>query len=69
MYRSKIWRTRLDATTNWAVVTTGIAMSIAFSAADANDEFVNVSIELFNYRPVAVVERLEPPEIESSHTS
>src|SRR5262245_46328070 len=35
MYRSKIWRTRLDATTNWAVVTTGIAMSIAFSAADA----------------------------------
>jgi uncharacterized membrane protein len=35
MYRSKIWRTRLDATTNWAVVTTGIAMSIAFSATDA----------------------------------
>ncbi|HZD26644.1 MAG TPA: DUF2270 domain-containing protein [Alphaproteobacteria bacterium] len=35
MYRSKIWRTRLDATTNWAVVTTGIAMSIAFSNADA----------------------------------
>jgi uncharacterized membrane protein len=35
MYRSKVWRTRLDATTNWAVVTTGIAMSIAFSAADA----------------------------------
>jgi hypothetical protein len=31
MYRSKIWRTSLDATTNWAVVTTGIAMSIAFS--------------------------------------
>jgi uncharacterized membrane protein len=36
MYRSKIWRTRLDTTTNWAVVTTGIAMSIAFSAADAS---------------------------------
>ncbi|HYZ25981.1 MAG TPA: DUF2270 domain-containing protein [Geminicoccaceae bacterium] len=35
MYRSKVWRTRLDATTNWAVVTTGIAMSVAFSAADA----------------------------------
>jgi uncharacterized membrane protein len=35
MYRSKIWRTRLDATTNWAVVTTGIAMSIAFSADNA----------------------------------
>jgi uncharacterized membrane protein len=25
MYRSKIWRTRLDATTNGAGVTTGIA--------------------------------------------
>jgi hypothetical protein len=35
MYRSKIGRTRLDATTNWAVVTTGLAMSIAFSASDA----------------------------------
>ena len=36
MYRSKIWRTRLDATTNWAVVTTGIAMSVTFSRADAS---------------------------------
>jgi uncharacterized membrane protein len=33
MYRSKIWRTRLDATTNWAVATTGIALSVAFSSA------------------------------------
>jgi uncharacterized membrane protein len=33
MYRSKVWRTRLDATTNWAVVTTGIALSVAFSNA------------------------------------
>ncbi len=31
MYRSKIWRTRLDATTNWAVATTGIAISVSFS--------------------------------------
>ena len=33
MYRSKVWRTRLDATTNWAVATTGIALSVAFSSA------------------------------------
>jgi uncharacterized membrane protein len=33
MYRSKIWRTRLDATTNWAVATTGIALSVAFGNA------------------------------------
>jgi len=32
MYRSKIWRTRLDATTNWAVATTGIALSVVFSS-------------------------------------
>jgi uncharacterized membrane protein len=33
MYRSKVWRTRLDATTNWAVATTGIALSVTFSNA------------------------------------
>lgn len=36
MYRSKIWRTRLDATTNWAVATTGIALSITFSNAESS---------------------------------
>jgi uncharacterized membrane protein len=36
MYRSKIWRSRLDTTTNWAVVTTGIAISAAFSSTDAS---------------------------------
>lgn len=35
IYRSTIWRTRLDNTTNWAVVTTGIAFSIVFSGANA----------------------------------
>lgn len=34
MFRSKIWRTRLDTTTNWAVGTTGIALSITFSDPD-----------------------------------
>ena len=32
VYRSTIWRTRLDTTTNWAVVTLGIALSITFAA-------------------------------------
>ena len=36
VYRSTIWRTRLDNTTNWAVVTTGIALSIAFSGPTAS---------------------------------
>jgi len=34
MYRSKVWRTRLDATTNWAVATTGIALSVTFSTRE-----------------------------------
>ncbi len=37
MYRSKIWRTRLDATTNWAVVTVGIALSITFADENASE--------------------------------
>lgn len=36
MYQSKIWRGRLDTTTNWAVITTGIALSVTFSDADAS---------------------------------
>jgi len=32
MYRSKIWRTRLDTTTNWSVATTSIALSVTFSS-------------------------------------
>lgn len=36
VYRSTIWRTRLDNTTNWAVVTTGLAFSISFSEVDAS---------------------------------
>jgi uncharacterized membrane protein len=36
LYRSTVWRTRLDATTNWAVVSTGLALSLTFSAANAS---------------------------------
>lgn len=36
IYRSTVWRTRLDNTTNWAVVTTGIALSASFSNVDAS---------------------------------
>jgi uncharacterized membrane protein len=59
MYRSKIWRTRLDATTNWAVATTGIALSVAFSSASSSPlplvlvalmSLVFLSIEARRYR-------------------
>jgi uncharacterized membrane protein len=36
LYRSTVWRTRLDTTTNWAVVTTGIALSLAYSSESAS---------------------------------
>jgi uncharacterized membrane protein len=36
VYRSTVWRTRLDHSTNWAVVTTGIALSTTFSSAEAS---------------------------------
>ena len=32
--RSNVWRTRLDATTNWAVITAGATLSFVFSSAD-----------------------------------
>ena len=36
VYRSTIWRTRLDTTTNWAVVTLGVALSITYSSPEAS---------------------------------
>jgi uncharacterized membrane protein len=36
MYQSKIWRGRLDTTTNWAVVVTGIALSVTFTSEHAS---------------------------------
>lgn len=35
VYRSTIWRTRLDATTNWAVVVTGVSFTVAFGSSTA----------------------------------
>jgi uncharacterized membrane protein len=38
--RANVWRQRLDTTTNWAVVTTGAAISFAFSRTLAEDHRV-----------------------------
>ena len=43
LYRSKVWRQRLDATTNWAVVITGIALSIVFSSASNSPIPINLA--------------------------
>jgi uncharacterized membrane protein len=36
VYRSTVWRTRLDNSTNWAVVTTGLALSLTYSNVQAS---------------------------------
>ncbi|EAU43673.1 DUF2270 domain-containing protein, partial [Salipiger bermudensis] len=36
VYRCSVWRTRLDTTTNWAVVTLGVALSISYASPDAS---------------------------------
>lgn len=36
VYRSTIWRQRLDMTTNWAVLTTGVALSISFATSESS---------------------------------
>jgi len=56
MYRSKIWRTRLDATTNWAVATTGIALSVAFSSP-ANSPLPLVLVSLMSIVFLAIEAR------------
>ena len=36
VYRSTVWRQRLDQTTNWAVISTGIGLSVSFASAQAS---------------------------------
>lgn len=36
VYRSTLWRTRLDQTTNWSVVTTGLALSLTYATPEAS---------------------------------
>ncbi len=44
--RANVWRQRLDATTNWAVIATGAALSIAFSQGGSNHAVILVNILL-----------------------
>jgi uncharacterized membrane protein len=52
VYRSTVWRTRLDTTTNWAVLTTGIALSLTFSNPYASPlplQLVGLLVAIFLY--------------------
>jgi uncharacterized membrane protein len=44
--RANVWRQRLDTTTNWAVVTTGAALSFAFTQAQGSHIVILLNILL-----------------------
>ena len=44
--RSNVWRTRLDSTTNWAVVTTGAVLTFAFGSTNNNHVVILISFLL-----------------------
>ena len=44
--RANVWRQRLDTTTNWAVITTGAALSFTFSATESNHVVIPLNIIL-----------------------
>jgi uncharacterized membrane protein len=46
VHRANVWRQRLDATTNWAVVTTGAAISFAFGEAQSVSAVILLNILL-----------------------
>jgi uncharacterized membrane protein len=48
VYRSTIWRTRLDNTTNWSIVTMGIALSTTFSSPQASPLLVGLLLQCFS---------------------
>ncbi|HQA69792.1 MAG TPA: DUF2270 domain-containing protein [Aggregatilineales bacterium] len=50
--RANVWRQRLDSTTNWAVITTGAAFSLAFSSELISHAVIilsNLLVTLFLY--------------------
>src|SRR5689334_17632297 len=47
--RANTWRTRLDGTTNWAVLTTGATLSFAFSSAENTHIMILVNSLLIMY--------------------
>jgi len=48
MYRSTVWRQRLDATTNWAVLTTAGMLSFSFSYSSPANPHMHILLPLTN---------------------
>jgi len=47
--RANVWRQRLDTTTNWAVVSTGATLSIAFSQPDSHHGVIILNMLLVTW--------------------
>jgi uncharacterized membrane protein len=47
--RANVWRQRLDTTTNWAVVSTGAVLSIAFSQPDSHHSVIILNMFLVTW--------------------
>lgn len=47
--RANVWRQRLDTTTNWAVVSTGATLSIAFSQPDSHHSVIILNMLLVTW--------------------
>jgi uncharacterized membrane protein len=44
--RANVWRQRLDTTTNWAVITTGASISLAFTESEISHIVVMLNLLL-----------------------
>jgi len=47
--RANVWRQRLDTTTNWAVVSTGAVLSLAFSQTDSHHSVIILNMFLVTW--------------------
>jgi len=47
--RANVWRQRLDTTTNWAVVSTGAVLSLAFSQPDSHHSVIILNMFLVTW--------------------
>lgn len=64
--RANTWRQRLDATTNWAVVTTGATISIAFSQSKGHHSVILLNLLLVTLFLVIEARRYRYYELWSS---
>lgn len=56
LYRAQVWRLRLDATTNWAVLSVGAIMSFAFGSTAAENAHMVIILGMYMVMTMLVFE-------------